>query len=157
MKLKELTKEELLNIVCNSKNITDALRKMGYINPRAKHTRDAFSKIIIKYNIDVSHFGWHNDSNGKSFTAKYDLCDILIENSSYNSIYNLKNRLVKEGFLKYQCEECGNTGEWNGKIISLHLDHKNGINNDHRIENLRFLCPNCHSQTDTYAGKNCKK
>jgi 5-methylcytosine-specific restriction endonuclease McrA len=43
-----------------------------------------------------------------------------------------------------------------GKPLSLHLDHKNGKNNDHRIENLRFLCPNCHSQTATYAGKNKK-
>ena len=71
-------------------------------------------------------------------------------------IAHLKERLVKEKYLEYKCAECGIT-EWNGKPLSLHLDHINGINNDHRIENLRFLCPNCHSQTNTYAGKNKKK
>ncbi len=48
---------------------------------------------------------------------------------------------------------CGNKGNHNGKSLSLHLDHKNGVNNDNRLDNLRFLCPNCHSQTETYSGK----
>ena len=65
-------------------------------------------------------------------------------------------RLISEGRLEYKCEKCG-ISEWLGEPLSLHLDHKNGVNNDHRIENLRFLCPNCHSQTDTYAGKNKSK
>jgi 5-methylcytosine-specific restriction endonuclease McrA len=60
---------------------------------------------------------------------------------------------VNEGRMEYKCQCCG-ISEWLDKPISLQLDHINGINNDHRIENLRFLCPNCHSQTDTYAGKN---
>lgn len=50
---------------------------------------------------------------------------------------------------------CGGLGdEWNGNKISLHLDHINGISGDHRLENLRFLCPNCHSQTKNYTGRN---
>jgi RNA polymerase subunit RPABC4/transcription elongation factor Spt4 len=44
--------------------------------------------------------------------------------------------------------------EWNGKVLTLQVDHINGVNDDHRLENLRFLCPNCHSQTPTYAGSN---
>lgn len=43
---------------------------------------------------------------------------------------------------------------WAGKPIVLHLDHINGVRNDNRLENLRWLCPNCHSQTDTYCGRN---
>ena len=69
--------------------------------------------------------------------------------------YKLKQRLLKERIIENKCIECGIT-EWNGKIINMHLDHINGINNDHRLENLRMLCPNCHSQTDTYCGKNKK-
>jgi len=65
----------------------------------------------------------------------------------------IKNRIVKNGLLPYKCAIC-NIDSWNNKPISLHLDHINGINNDNRLDNLRFLCPNCHSQTESYCGKN---
>ena len=55
------------------------------------------------------------------------------------------------------CANCGNIGEWNGQSLTLQIDHINGINNDNRKENLRWLCPNCHSQTSTYTGKNKTK
>ena len=89
-----------------------------------------------------------------SSNTKYSLDEILVKNSSYMNIRSLKNRLIKEKRLEYKCTMCGNIGIWNGQKLSLQLDHINGIHNDHRIENLRFLCPNCHSTTETYAGKN---
>lgn len=92
-------------------------------------------------------------SSKKSYQAKYSLEEILVENSSYANISCLKSRLIKEGVMEYKCAICGLT-EWRGEKISLQLHHKNGDNKDHRIENLEFLCPNCHSLTDTYAGKN---
>ena len=58
--------------------------------------------------------------------------------------------------LEYKCE-CGITDTWQGKKITLELDHINGINSDNRIENLRYLCPNCHSQTPTFRGRNINK
>lgn len=70
---------------------------------------------------------------------------------------NLKKRLLKEGVFSNVCAKCGFCGLWNGMPLTLHLDHINGINNDHRISNLQLLCPNCHSQTPTYAGKNKRK
>ena len=85
---------------------------------------------------------------------KYSLDEILVENSTYTNRYRLKIRLIKENKMNYRCAICGNNGEWNGKPLSLQLDHINGVNNDNRIENLRFLCPNCHSQTETFSGKN---
>ncbi|MGH2584808.1 MAG: HNH endonuclease [Dehalococcoidia bacterium] len=68
----------------------------------------------------------------------------------------LKKRLLAAGLLQNRCEICGIT-EWLGRLLTLHLDHMNGKNDDDRLENLRLLCPNCHSQTDTYCGGNVGK
>lgn len=69
---------------------------------------------------------------------------------------HIKGRLLKAGLLKNTCQECG-LSEWRGKRLSIHIDHINGIRNDHRLENLRMLCPNCHSQTETFAGRNTRR
>jgi hypothetical protein len=65
----------------------------------------------------------------------------------------IKNHLLKAGIIINRCDLCG-LSEWRGRPLSIQIDHVNGIHDDHRIENLRMLCPNCHSQTDTFAGKN---
>jgi hypothetical protein len=65
----------------------------------------------------------------------------------------VKRHLLQAGILSNVCEECGLT-EWRGKPICIQVDHRNGIGDDHRIENLRMLCPNCHSQTDTFGARN---
>ena len=104
---------------------------------------DVLKRRISELNCDISHFGKKSIAK-KSYQAKYELDEILIEDSFYANISCLKSRLINENRLEYKCEKCG-ISEWMGKSLSLHLDHKNGKNNDHRIENLRFLCPNCHS------------
>lgn len=80
----------------------------------------------------------------------------LIENSSY-SRQSLKRRLLREGLLKNECAECGQRPRWKGKLLVLILDHINGVNDDNRLDNLHLLCPNCNSQTETFAGRNVKK
>lgn len=116
-------------------------------------------KRIIENNLDDSHFegqkfkGIRRERTGQKGK---DINEILTINSNYSQ-HALKRRLLKEELLEYVCEKCKNEGEWMGEKIVLQLDHKNGVNSDNRLENLRFLCPNCHSQTKTYAGKNNKK
>ncbi len=68
----------------------------------------------------------------------------------------IKRRLLAAGLLRNRCDECGLT-EWRGKPLSIQIDHINGVRSDHRIENLRMLCPNCHSQTATFGSRNWKK
>ncbi len=90
---------------------------------------------------------------------KIPTVDLLCANSSTGGGV-IKRRIMQEGLLPYCCSNprCSLHGNfnltWAGAPIILHLDHINGVSNDHRLENLRWLCPNCHSQTDTYCGRN---
>ncbi len=68
----------------------------------------------------------------------------------------VRKRVLAQKLLPYICQLCGAKPEWMGKPLSLILDHINGVANDHRLENLRFLCPNCNSQQDTFSGRNTK-
>lgn len=84
------------------------------------------------------------------------LDDVLIENSTY-ARSALRRRILKLDIIPYQCALCGIGPEWQGKPMPLILDHINGINNDHRLNNLRFVCSNCDTQLPTYKSRNrCK-
>ena len=113
---------------------------------------------VRRLSLDTSHWTGQGHLKGKThnWTKKIPLSKILVVNSQYVSSSNLKRRLLREGVLEYLCSKCGIT-TWNEEPIILQLDHINGDNLDHRKENLRLLCPNCHSQTQTFAGRNIKK
>tara|TARA_Y100000114_G_scaffold60183_1_gene55161 strand:- start:1156 stop:1518 length:363 start_codon:yes stop_codon:yes gene_type:complete len=81
---------------------------------------------------------------------------LFVKNSSYKNYTHLKNRIIKENLIPYECAFCGNEGEWKKKNLSLVLDHINGVKKDNRLENLRFVCPNCDSQLPTFKSKNIK-
>ena len=152
-RLQKISDEDFTNAVKESKCIQEVLDKLGY--GRSSGSMGKFiSRRIESLNIDTSHF---DVAHKRSSHPVYSLQEILVENSCYGNIDRLKKRILKANLLEYKCEKCGNTGEWQGKKLSLQLEHKNGIHNDHRLNNLCFLCPNCHSQTDTYAGKNREK
>jgi len=68
----------------------------------------------------------------------------------------IKRRLLAAGKIQNRCDFCG-LSEWRGQPLSIQIDHINGIRDDHRLENLRMLCPNCHAQTETYGAKNRKR
>jgi hypothetical protein len=82
-----------------------------------------------------------------------DLELLLVQADTRSGRGNLKKRLIEAGIKEDRCEQCG-TSEWQGKKLNIHLHHKNGDGTDNRLFNLEMLCPNCHSQTDTYGGRN---
>lgn len=86
---------------------------------------------------------------------KVELAEILEGKHPNFQTGKLKNKLIKEGIFKYECSIC-KISEWQGSHIVLQLDHIDGNSKNHLKDNLRLLCPNCHSQTSTYAGKNKK-
>lgn len=147
-KVYAISDEQFKDIVASSNSYSDCLRALG-LGTNGGSSTDILKERITELNCSTDHFSRRNHIG----SATYTLDEILVKNSTYANISSLKNRLLKEKRLEYKCAICGLT-EWLQQPISLHLDHINGIHNDHRIENLRFLCPNCHSQTETYAGKN---
>jgi len=139
-------------IIKNSKTQKEVLEKMGL--RAAGSNFKTLKKYIELYKIDTEHFIKNYDYiSNLSRKNKISLNNILTENSSYNRDH-LKKRLYKEGLKERKCEICGQDEYWNGKHMSLILDHINGINNDNRLENLRIVCPNCNATLDTHCGKN---
>lgn len=149
---KKITKEEYVNAAVNAFSFAGMLRNLG-LKPCGGNYK-VVHNAITEYQIDISHFTGQGWNVGLKFIPKKarNLEEILTENSYYNT-FKLKNRLFKEGLKEKRCECCKRT-EWMGKEIPLELHHKNGVNNDNRIENLEILCPNCHALTDNYRGLN---
>ena len=151
-KIYECTDEQFVKLIKNSTNISEVLFKLGY---SIKGNSWGFSQVrkrMDDLNIDVSEFKGKSAAIEKTKQASLTSEMLLRENCKHNRNC-LRRFIIKNKLLPYKCAICGAL-EWNGKTLSLELDHINGINNDNRLENLRFLCPNCHSQTTTYGSRN---
>lgn len=149
------TDEELIAAVKEATSIRQLLLKLNLVGNGGNYI--AIPKRIKELGLDISHFLGRGHLKGKThnWAPNRELDDVLVENSTYVCTYSLKNRLINEQLLQEICSICGLT-EWCNTKLSLQLDHINGKRTDNRIENLRLLCPNCHSQTDTFAGRNSK-
>jgi Zn finger protein HypA/HybF involved in hydrogenase expression len=150
----KISDEEFIEIVKNSYSIRACLEAQGLV--AAGGSYKAFHKRVKGLGLDTSHFTGQGHLKGKTHNWKPETSieDAFIIGGNLSS-FSLNKKIRKYNLKEYKCSECG-IFEWLGKELSLHIDHINGINNDNRLENLRFLCPNCHSQTDTYCGKNLK-
>ncbi len=144
------TKEELTMIIGLCRNIHDILNTLK-IN-RFYHTY--LIKFIADNNIDTSHFIKHTVD---PIMRKTNIETKLVENSTGLNSTRIKQYLFKNNLVINECAVCKLPPKWNDKPLTLQLDHINGDHFDNRVENLRLICPNCHSQTDTYTGRNVKK
>lgn len=151
-KIYKLSDEQFVELLKKSSTISEVLFKLGYTVKGNSWGYSQVKRRMDDLNLDYSIF------KGKSAVIK--TCrlnnvkreDILKENCKHQRTV-LRRYVIKNNLIPYKCAICGCT-EWQGKTLSLELDHINGINNDNRLENLRFLCPNCHSQTSTYGSRN---
>lgn len=143
-----IDKEEFIRICNESESMSSACRKLNmHFNTFLR-----YAKKFECYNPNQSGKGIHKAGNGNDIP----LNEILEGLHPNYQTYKLKNKLIKFGIKKNECECCG-ISEWNGKPLSLELHHKDGNRFNHKLENLILLCPNCHSQTETFRAKNIKK
>lgn len=151
-KIYKLSDEQFVELLKKSSTISEVLFKLGYTVKGNSWGYSQVKRRMDDLNLDYSIF------KGKSAVIKTGRLnnvrkeDILKENCKHQRTA-LRRYVIKNNLIPYKCAICGCT-EWQGKTLSLELDHINGINNDNRLENLRFLCPNCHSQTSTYGSRN---
>lgn len=144
----------------NSKIDTELLKKILPISTSWNHLsrffnlRNSGSRITILRNA-IKSLKLDVDQVTQHFRRVRTLNEILAVRPGELK-GNLRNALIRTG-RKYECEECFQKPIWNGKKLTLQVDHINGISHDHRQENLRFLCPNCHTQTSTFSWKNLRK
>ena len=157
-RLYNYTKEELQKLLDESNSYSDLFRKINM----SEHggNRITLRKIINEYNLDLTQISENRKlENLKTLDSLHKkpkpLSEILVNNSQYKSSDLLK-RLFAEGYKEKKCECCGIT-EWMNKNITFQLHHKDGNNHNNELSNLESLCPNCHSQTDNFAGKSSSK
>jgi Fe2+ transport system protein FeoA len=146
--------EAVTSAVASANSIKHALEILG-LRPAGGNYK-ALISACERYNLSVPRANTKYQTSSASAKRARANDEIFIENSDYANRANIKRRLFSMG-IPEECAICGQGPIWNGLPLTLQLDHINGIGNDNRLENLRILCGHCHSQTDTYCGKNHRR
>ncbi len=147
------TDDDLRLAVAASSSVSDVVRRLGFKPSGGMHR---FVKThIARLALATDHFlgrGWARGRPPSQGFRRQPLEEILVAGSTYMNTGRLRQRLIAEGLKPPHCEICG-LATWRGEALPLQLDHVNGDHNDNRLENLRILCPNCHSLTHTWCGR----
>jgi len=144
------TDEQLEQAVRSNNTIAGVLRNLALSSSPGNYR--SFHRHVARLGLDTHHFTGQAHGTTGSIRAQ-PFSEILVRNSPHSG-KGLKKRLLKAGMMVELCLECGMGPMWRGKPLVLQLDHINGDPRDHRIKNLRLLCPNCHTQTQTFNSKN---
>ena len=145
------TPERLAEIARSSYSVMEVVRSLGLKPSGGNHSN--IKSLLTKYSIDISHFLGSGSNKGKPSNLKKGPEEILKDRSLEEYPYRQKRRLLlramQESGVSYLCGLCGVLPIWNGQPLTLEIDHVDGNWRDDRLVNLRFLCPNCHSQQPT--------
>lgn len=156
---RKYNRENLTEHASKCFSFAELIRSFGNTPTGGNYTH--FQKLCRHYEVDTSHFtgmGWNKGHTSESHpsvakTARSNTASLEEIFCEHSRVANsrLRTAMLSEGFF-YSCynEGCDNDGTWLGEPITLHVDHINGVHGDNRRENLRFLCPNCHQQTETW-------
>lgn len=142
--MSKISDEKFEEIVNSSSSLKEIACKCGYSN------NSGASSKIVKKRISRQNIVFKS-SRGERIIREDK--DIFIEDSPVDQS-TLRRRYLQGNFSEYKCSICGLEPFWNGQELVLTLDHKNGHNHDDRLENLRWVCPNCDRQLSTFAGRN---
>lgn len=151
-------KEKIKETIESSNSIKEVIKKVG-LEPTSNHR--TFNKFIKKFSLEKEveelKKRSYKERSKRLIDKRFDLITLndFCKNSS-RTTGDIKKYIIKNNLLEYKCFECGIGNVYNNKPLTLQLHHINGDNTDNRLENLKFLCPNCHTQTETYGSKNIK-
>jgi hypothetical protein len=129
----------------------DALRFLGFEVKGANYR--TLQRHVRRWGISTDHFDQDAGRKRAGLAQQIPLEQVLVKDSTY-ARGKLKRRLLATGLKQPICELCGQDETWNGRRMSLILDHINGVADDHRLENLRMVCPNCAATLETHCGRN---
>lgn len=140
------TDEQLVEAVKTSTTMMDVMRKLN-LKPYAGNNNQLKRRCSI-LGVDLSHFTGRG--HGQTAPRTMRPTELIFVRDSPATQVSAKKRILKESLLEHRCAVCGLAPTWRGLGLVLVLDHISGDSSDYRLENLRFLCPNCNSQQTTF-------